>query len=96
MIKANLGDQWTITLIAGIPKFSSIPTIWIPVTAIYLEDTFFDPVGTRPSIRILNSWEPGVTLAIAEVVIHVFAVLTQGLGLSAASKAQSNATVIVA
>ena len=91
MIQANLGDQETILLIAG------IVTIWIPVTSIYFEDT---PLGaiysTRPPIRVLSSWETKVTLAIAKGVSHVSAVLTQGLILSAASHVQSYATVIVA
>ena len=91
MIQANLGDQLAIFFITG------IITIWIPVTSIYFEDA---PLGaikiTRPPIRILIAWERKVTLASAKGVRHVPAVLTQGLILSAASRGQSYATVIVA
>ena len=74
-MQANIGDQWTILFIAG------IVTIRNPVTARCLEDTpLLGAIGTRPPIRILNSWELNITFAIAEGVSHVFAIPTKRLG----------------
>ena len=83
-MQANLGDQWTILFIAAIAYICTIVTIWIPITAIRLEDTPLGAISTRPSIRILDSWEVSVTLAITDRVIHISTVLTQGLDLSTA------------
>ena len=91
LIQANLGDQGTILLIAG------IVTIWIPVTSRCLEDTPFGAIkSTRPPMRVLSFWEKSIALAIAEGIFHVAAVLTQVVILGAACKVPLNATVIVA
>ena len=95
LIQANPGDWVTILFITGIAQFCGIVTIWIPVTAKGLKDALL-AIGTRPPIRVLNSWEISVTLALAEGVGHVTAVVTQGLILGAASKAPPYATVVVA
>ena len=86
----------TILFITGIPQFSGIVTIWIPVTAKSLKDTPLGAIGTGPPIRILNFWELSITLAVAEGVGHVTAVVAQGLSLGAASKIQPYATAVVA
>ena len=93
LLQANLGDQRTILLIAGIDQFSI--TIWNPITAGRLEYTLF-AIFTRPSMRVLSFWEQSVTLTFAEVKSHVFAVLTQGLSLGATGITQVYTTVIVA
>ena len=96
MIQANMGDHWTVLFITGIAQFSGIIAIWKPITARRLEDTLFGAIGTRPSIRILKSWELRVTLALAERFSHVFVILTQGLNLRAASKVPWDVASVVA
>ena len=96
MIQANLGDQWTILLIAGKAQFSCIIAIWNSVTARRLEDTPLRSIGTRPPIRILNCWEFSETLAIAHGFSHVCAVVAKRLNLGAASQRHPHATVCVA
>ena len=83
-------------LIAGIAQFSCVVAIWNSVTARRLEDTPLGAIGTGPPIRILSSWELSITLAVAERVGHVTAVVTHGLSLGAASKIQPYATLVVA
>jgi len=96
LIQANLGDQGTILLIAGIAQFSCVVAIWNSVTARRLEDTPLGAIGTGPPIRILNGWESSVTLAVAQGCSHVSAVVAQGLNLGAASQCPPDATVCVA
>ena len=96
MSQANSGDHGTILFITGIVNFSCIVTIWMPVTARRLKDTLLGAIGTGPPIRILSSWELSITLAVAERVGHVTAVVTHGLSLGAASKIQPYATLVVA
>ena len=92
---ANIGNQGAILFIAGILQFSTIITIWVPVTASRLEDTPLSAIGTGPPIRILNYWEVTVTFAIAEGEIHVSSIITQRLSLSAAGHPPMNATSLV-
>lgn len=94
-MQANLGEEWTILFIAGKTKFTSITTIRIPVTARRLEDTLF-ATFTRPPIRIFDCWEGSITLFITQGVIHVSAVITQGLSQGAAGQAIVYTTVTVA
>ena len=86
----DLSDQRTITFIA------TIFTIQHPITSSGVGNTLLGATGARPTIWILSQWEISITLALAEGILHITAVLTQRLVLRTTSQLQEYATAVVA
>ena len=87
----------TTTFIAGFIGVCAIIAIRNLIATRGVEDTLLGVrVITRPPIRIHNTWEVGVALALTKGGFHVLAILAQTLVPSTAGVLQPNTTAVVA
>ena len=87
----------TTTFIAGFIGVCAVIAIRNLIATRGVEDTFLGVrVITRPPIRIHNTWEVGVALALTKGGFHVLAILAQALVPSTAGVLQPNTTAVVA
>ena len=87
----------TITFIAGFIGVCAVIAIRNLIATRGVEDTLLGVrVITRPPIRIHNTWEVGVALALTKGGFHVLAILAQALVPSTAGVFQPNTTAVVA
>ena len=87
----------TTTFIAGFIGLCAVIAIRNLIATRGVEDTLLGVrVITRPPIRIHNTWEVGVALALTKGGFHVLAILAQALVPSTAGVLQVNTTAVVA
>ena len=87
----------TTTFIAGFIGVCAVIAIRNLIATRGVEDTLLGVrVITRPPIRIHNTWEVGVALALTKGGFHVLAILAQALVPSTAGVFQPNTTAVVA
>ena len=85
----------TTTFIAGFIGMCAVIAIRNLIATRCVEDTLLGII-TRPPIRIHNTWEVGVALALTKGGFHVLAILAQALVPSTAGVLQVNTTAVVA
>ena len=85
----------TTTFIAGFLGMSAVIAIRNLIATRGVDDTLLGII-TRPPIRIHNTWEVGVALALTKGGFHVLAILAQALVPSTAGVFQPNTTAVVA
>ena len=83
------------TFIAGFIGLCAVIAIRNLIATRGVEDTLLGNI-TRPPIRIHNTWELGVALALTKGGFHVLAILAQTLVPSTAGVFQPNTTAVVA
>ena len=85
----------TTTFIAGFLGMCAVIAIRNLIATRGVEDTLLGII-TRPPIRIHNTWEVGIALALTKGGFHVLAILAQTLVASTAGVFQPNTTAVVA
>ena len=85
----------TITFIAGFIGLCAVIAIRNLIATRGVDDTLLGII-TRPPIRIHNTWEVGVALALTKGGFHVLAILAKALIPSTAGVLQPNTTAVVA